>query len=99
MLHAAVLLSRNGLHGYGMNMRRTWLKLPFKGNEPMLEQALKTTGEDKYSSAVRKILSDVAGTVLVKEIKLPQPLPDEMGRRAEPTPAIANPIALLIRIL
>ena len=98
MFHAGTILARNGLARHGENLRRTEIILHFKNNEPMLERALVTTGEKTYKSAVEKMLAGVEGTVLVKEIKLPQPLP-EGGKCAEPTPAIRDPIGLLIRIL
>ncbi len=98
MFHAGTILARNGLSRHGENFRRTEITLLFKRNEPMLERALVSTGEKTYRDALRKLLSEVCGTVIVKEIKLPQPLP-ECGKRAEPTPATANPIGLLIRIL
>jgi len=99
MFHAGTILARNGLSRHGENLRRTEITLFFKNNGPMLEKALVETGERTYKDALRKLLSDVAGTVIVKEIKPPQPLPDEMGRRAEASEAIRNPIGLLIRIL
>ena len=98
MFHAGTILARNGLSRHGENLRRTEITLLFKNNEPMLERALVKTGERTYEDALKKLLSDVAGTVIVKEIKFPQPLP-EGGKRAEPSPAIADPIGLLIRIL
>jgi len=98
MFHAGTILARNGLSRHGQNFRRTEITLLFKNNEPMLERALVATSEKTYRDAVRKLLSDVAGTVIVKEIRFPQPLP-EGGKRAEPSPAIADPIGLLIRIL
>ena len=98
MFHAGTLLARNGLSRHGENFRRTEITLLFKMNEPMLERALVVTGEKTYKGAVSKLLSEVAGKLMVKEIKFPQPLP-EGGKRAEPSPAIADPIGLLIRIL
>ncbi len=98
MLHAGTILARNGLSRHGQNFRRTEIRLLFKNNEPMLERARVVTGENTYRSAVERLLSGVAGTVIVKEIKRPQPLP-EGGKRAEPSPEIRNPIGLLIRVL
>lgn len=98
MFHAGTILARNGLSRHGENLRRTEITIMFKYNEPMLERALVTTGEKTYKSAVEKLLSGVEGKVLVKEIKFPQPLA-EGGKRNEPSPAIADPIGLLIRIL
>lgn len=98
MLHAGTILARNGLSRHGQNFRRTEIRLLFKNNEPMLERALVTTGEKTYRSAVEKLLSGVAGTVMVGEIKRPQPLA-EGGKRAEPSPEIRDPIGLLIRLL
>lgn len=98
MLHGATLLTRSGLHGYGMNMRRTWIKLYFRGIEPMLEKARAETGQPTYRDVVRKMFSNVSGTVTVEEIKPPQPLA-EGGAPHEPTPATASPIGLLIRFL
>ena len=99
MFHAGTILARNGLSRHGQNFRRTEITLLFKNNEPMLERALVATKEKTYKSAVEKLLSGIGGTLIVKEIKFPQPLPDEMGKRAAPSPAIADPIGLLIRIL
>lgn len=98
MFHAGTILARNGLARHGENLRRTEITLLFKKNEPMLERALVNTGEKTYKSAVEKLLSEVAGKIMVREIKFPQPLA-EGGKRAEPSPAIADPIGLLIRIL
>jgi len=98
MLHGATLLTRSGLHGYGINHRRTWIKLHFRGIEPALELALASTGKSTYRDAVSELLSGVGGKVVVEELKPPQPLP-EGGRRAEPTPATASPLGLLIRFL
>ena len=64
-----------------------------------LKELMKETNSSTEKEAVEKLLAKWPVYNDVQEKKLPQPLPDEMGRRSEPSPAIANPIGLLIRIL
>jgi hypothetical protein len=100
MLHAATLLTRSGIHGYGLNRRKTWIKVPLKGRSPALEGLMEKNGAKSEKEAVRSLLSKVEGTVLIEEIKPPQPLPEAPGMKpAQPGPKIRNPIALLIRFL
>jgi len=110
---AVELLTKKGIH-FGIKWRDRALLVEFKGgcanpeSLPMtragrmyrtglaLENLMRETGTDSAKEAVYNLLGE---DVFIREIKPPQPLKDEMGRRAEPSPAIANPIALLIQFL
>lgn len=113
IFNALNLLTKKGIH-YGIRWRRRELLVEFKNGCPnpetlpmtragrmyrtglALENLMKETGTSSPAEAVYRLLGE---DVFIEEIRPPQPLKDEMGRRAEASEAIRNPIGLLIRIL